>query len=69
MGALIMRAVIIAIGVATIARFHWIIYVFGLLLDVTGVNMTLLKKRTAFNILQYGLSAVLLLLGALVSDI
>jgi tellurite resistance protein TerC len=40
-GALVMRAVFIAAGIALITRFHWIIYVFGALLVASGIKMTL----------------------------
>jgi tellurite resistance protein TerC len=40
-GALIMRAVFIAAGVTSIAKFHWIIYLFGALLVASGIKMTL----------------------------
>lgn len=39
MGALIMRAVLIYIGAALLAEFHWIMYLFGLFLLLTGVKM------------------------------
>lgn len=39
LGALIMRAVMIAGGVALISKFHWIIYVFGAFLVFTGIKM------------------------------
>jgi TerC family integral membrane protein len=41
LGALILRAVFIAAGAALLARFHWILYVFGALLLVTGVKLLL----------------------------
>ncbi|MFN0149319.1 MAG: TerC family protein [bacterium] len=43
-GALIMRGVMIAAGAALIAKFHWILYVFGAFLIVTGVKMLLMKS-------------------------
>ena len=43
-GALAMRAVFIAAGVTLINVFHWIIYVFGVFLIVTGVRMALAKE-------------------------
>jgi tellurite resistance protein TerC len=43
-GALIMRAILIAVGATLIAKFHWIIYVFGGFLIVTGVKMALQKS-------------------------
>jgi tellurite resistance protein TerC len=39
LGALIMRAFFILAGVGLISRFHWIIYVFGLLLVYSGVKL------------------------------
>ena len=39
MGALIMRAVLIYIGAALLAEFHWIMYLFGAFLLLTGVKM------------------------------
>ncbi len=38
-GALAMRAVFILVGIELIERFHWMIYVFGGLLVVTGTKM------------------------------
>ncbi|MBE7560764.1 TerC family protein [bacterium] len=43
LGALVMRALFIAAGAALLARFHWIIYVFGLFLIYSGVKMGLQK--------------------------
>ena len=40
-GALAMRALFIAAGAALIASFHWILYLFGALLIVTGTRMLL----------------------------
>lgn len=39
LGALIMRAVFIFAGVALINKFHWIIYIFGGFLIITGIRM------------------------------
>ena len=41
LGAIIMRTVMIFAGVWLIAKFHWILYVFGAFLLVTGVKMWL----------------------------
>jgi len=41
LGALIMRGIMIALGAALIARFDWIIYVFGGILILTAVRMLL----------------------------
>jgi tellurite resistance protein TerC len=40
-GAVLMRAVFILVGVSVIARFHWILYLFGAFLVYTGVKMAL----------------------------
>src|SRR5690606_27581091 len=39
LGALIMRGIMIALGAALIARFDWIIYVFGGILILTAIRM------------------------------
>jgi tellurite resistance protein TerC len=39
LGALVMRAILIAAGVVLIEKFHWIIYVFGAFLIFTGWRM------------------------------
>jgi len=41
LGAIVLRIVMILIGAWLIAQFHWIIYVFGLFLLVTGAKMLL----------------------------
>ncbi|MCK5798120.1 MAG: TerC family protein, partial [Deltaproteobacteria bacterium] len=38
-GALIMRATLIALGATLIARFHWVMYIFGGFLVLTGIRM------------------------------
>jgi tellurite resistance protein TerC len=40
-GALVMRAIFIATGAALLENFHWMIYVFGGFLIVTGIKMLL----------------------------
>lgn len=44
LGALLMRAILIAVGATLIVKFHWIIYVFGGFLIITGVKMALQKS-------------------------
>ena len=41
LGALILRAIFIATGSALLSNFHWMIYVFGGFLVVTGIKMYL----------------------------
>jgi tellurite resistance protein TerC len=43
-GALIMRAALIAVGAALMHNFHWIIYVFGAFLVFTGIKMAVQKE-------------------------
>lgn len=45
LGALVMRALMIALGAALISRFAWIIYVFGGLLILTGIKMILKRSE------------------------
>jgi tellurite resistance protein TerC len=44
-GALVMRALFIALGVTLIHRFAWIIYVFGAVLIYSGIRMAFEKKK------------------------
>jgi tellurite resistance protein TerC len=39
LGALLMRALFIFLGAALLARFHWIMYVFGAFLLLTGIKL------------------------------
>ncbi len=38
-GAIIMRAVLIVLGTALVSQFHWILYLFGIFLVITGIKM------------------------------
>lgn len=44
-GALVMRAGLIAIGATLLKEFHWIIYVFGAFLIFTGIKMALHRQE------------------------
>ena len=44
LGAIIMRAIFIALGAALLARFHWVMYVFGAILIVTGIRLLLQRS-------------------------
>jgi tellurite resistance protein TerC len=48
LGALVMRGVFIGLGAALLARFEWIIYIFGALLVITGVRMAV-KQDEEFD--------------------
>lgn len=45
LGALVMRGAMIGVGSALIAEFHWILYVFGIFLVITGIKMLLAKAE------------------------
>ncbi len=48
LGALVMRGLFIAVGAALVSRFHWVLYVFGAMLVVTGIRMAI-KSDSDFN--------------------
>jgi tellurite resistance protein TerC len=45
LGALILRAVFIIAGVALIAKFHWVIYIFGAFLIFTAIKIAFEKDK------------------------
>lgn len=45
LGAIVMRAALIYVGALLLAQFHWILYVFGLFLLLTGVKMLVFAKH------------------------
>ncbi len=42
-GALIMRGIMIGVGVALVERFHFVLYIFGAFLLITGIRMLVSK--------------------------
>ena len=50
-----MRAALIYAGAALLLAFHWILYVFGLFLLLTGIKM--------IHLLKYGPAAILMFIG------
>ena len=44
LGALVLRAVFIALGAALLARFHWVMYLFGAILVLTAVKLFLQRE-------------------------
>ncbi len=44
-GAQVMRGLLIGLGVVLIAKFHWVIYIFGAFLVITGVKMGFQKEE------------------------
>ncbi len=45
LGALVMRGTMILVGASLIARYHWILYLFGLFLVYTSVKMLLTRDE------------------------
>jgi tellurite resistance protein TerC len=45
LGAIVMRAALIYVGALLLAEFHWILYIFGLFLLVTGVKMLIFANH------------------------
>ena len=45
LGALLMRGVMIGVGSALVTNFHWILYVFGVFLIITGLKMLFMKEK------------------------
>ncbi len=45
LGALVMRALFIGIGITLIQKFHWVIYIMGAFLIVTGIKMATQKDE------------------------
>src|SRR6266567_1007792 len=48
LGALVMRGLFIGLGTLLLARFHWVLYLFGAMLIVTGVRMAF-KRDEGFE--------------------
>jgi tellurite resistance protein TerC len=45
LGAIVLRAVLILLGAALVAQFHWVLYLFGLFLLVTGIKMLFAQSQ------------------------
>lgn len=45
LGALVMRGIMILIGAQLVARYHWILYVFGVFLILTAIRMAMSKDH------------------------
>ena len=46
LGAIVLRAVMILLGAILIAKFHWILYLFGAFLLITGIKMLIFADQT-----------------------
>ena len=47
--AIIFRVIFITIGVALVENFHWVLYIFGVILVITGVKIFTAKESHEFN--------------------
>ncbi|MBE5527931.1 TerC family protein [Laribacter hongkongensis] len=47
LGAIFMRAIMIALGAVLVAEFSWVLYLFGAFLVFTGIKMMLPEKESA----------------------
>lgn len=45
LGAIVMRAIFIWLGIVLVSHFHWIIYIFGAFLMFTGIKLALEKDK------------------------
>jgi len=46
LGAIVLRFIMISFGIFMISEFHWIFYLFGLFLIITGIKMFLFAEET-----------------------
>lgn len=44
LSALVMRAIFIAVGAALLASFHWVMYIFGAILVITGIKLLIQRN-------------------------
>ena len=45
LGALVMRGVLIVVGAQLVARYHWVLYLFGAFLVVSGLRMLVMAEK------------------------
>ncbi len=45
LGVVLLRGVMIAVGAALVANFHWVLYLFGAFLVLTGIKMLLMGDK------------------------
>jgi len=68
MMAVILRILFIAVGIELISRFHWLLYVFGVILLYTGVKMFTAKHNEEQNMQQNKVYKFLLRILPITSD-
>ncbi|HRN72998.1 MAG TPA: TerC/Alx family metal homeostasis membrane protein [Ginsengibacter sp.] len=47
--AIVLRIIFITIGVVLVAKFHWILYIFGVILAGTGIRMMIADTESEFK--------------------
>lgn len=45
LGAIVMRLIFILLGIWMVSKFHWILYIFGLFLLITGIKMFIFAEH------------------------
>ena len=45
LGAIVLRAIMIALGAWLISQFHWVLYIFGAFLLITGIKMLIFAEQ------------------------
>ncbi len=45
-GAIVLRAIMILLGAILIAKFHWVLYIFGIFLLITGIKMLIFADES-----------------------
>lgn len=47
LGAIVLRLIFIVLGITVVSKFHWILYVFGLLIIISGLKIIVNKEKEA----------------------
>jgi tellurite resistance protein TerC len=47
--AIVFRILFITVGVALVAKFEWVLYIFGIILLVTGIKIFAVKKESQYD--------------------
>lgn len=48
--AIVLRIIFITLGIALVSRFHWLLYVFGVVLVYTGISMFRTNREEEMNV-------------------
>lgn len=46
MGVIVLRGIMIGVGATVVSQFHWVLYIFGVFLVITGIKMLMPHKET-----------------------